>query len=348
MGAKDGVKGVDKLPSNIKMIFNLAGNALVNQHSDINKTVELLKDESNVQFIVTSELFMTPSALYSDLVLPGTSSFERNNISTPWGQGDYVVYANKLVEPLFESRNEYDWLVEVADKLGLKDKFTEGNNTMEDWCRWIVQGIQKTHPGFPSYEEFKARGIYKWTYDKPSIAFEKQIQDPANNPFPTPSGKIEIFSKALYDMNNPKEIPAVPKYIEAWEGPADPLRKKYPLQCIGWHYKRRCHSIHDNNPWAEEVARQEMWMNPMDASQRGINDGEKVKVMNDRGTMMVPVKVTPRMMPGVVAIPQGARYTPDELGVDQRGSLNVLTSQRPTPLAKGNPQHTNLVEVSKA
>lgn len=347
MGAKDGVKGVGKLPSNIKLIFNLAGNALVNQHSDVNKTMEILRDESKVEFIVTSELFMTPSALMSDLVLPGTSVFERDNISTPWGFGDYVVYANKVIDPLFECRNEYDWLKDVAEKLGIRDQFTEGRETMEDWTRWIADGIRKNHPEFPSFEEFKKRGIYKWTYDKPYIAFEKQIKDPANNPFATPSGKIEIFSKLLYDMKNPEEIPAVPKYIKAWEGPEDPLKEKYSLQCIGWHYKRRCHSNHDNNPWAEEVSRQEMWINPKDAEAREIKAGDRAKVFNDRGTLMIPVKITPRIMPGVVAIPQGARFTPDEKGVDQRGCINTITTHRPSPLAKGNPQHTNLVEVVK-
>lgn len=345
--AKDGVKGVDRLPSNIKLIMSLAGNALINQHGDINKTKAILSDESKVEFIVVSDLFMTPSAKFADILLPGDTAWERNNIAPPWTYGDYVIYANKVINAPFECRNEYDWLTDVAAKLGIKDKFTEGKKDMEDWCRWIVGGIQKNHPEFPSYDEFKKRGIYKWTYKEPYIAFEKEIKDPVNNKFPTPSGKIEIFSKALYDMND-QEIPAVPKYLEAWEGPLDPLKEKYPLQLTGWHYKRRCHSIHDNNPWLEEVARQEMWMNPVDAEKRGIKDGERVKVFNDRGTVMIPVKLTPRIVPGVVAIPQGAWYTPDEKGVDQRGSLNVLTNHRATPLAKGSSQHTNLVEVAKA
>ncbi|KJS21082.1 MAG: DMSO reductase [Clostridiaceae bacterium BRH_c20a] len=347
MGAKDGVQGADRLPANIKLIMNTAGNTLINQHSDINKTAEILQDESLVEFIVCSDLFMSPSAKFADILLPGNSFFERNNIGTPWGYGDYVMYANKVIDNLYESRSEYDWLVEVADKLGFKDKFTMGNETEEDWCRYVVAKTQENHPEFPSYDEFKKRGVYKWFYDKPYVAFKKQIEDPENNPFPTPSGKIEIFSQRLYEMNEPKEIPAVPKYISSWEGPEDPLTEKYPLQCIGWHYKRRSHSTHDNNPWMEEAARQEMWMNPEDAKARGIKTGDKAKVFNDRGTTIIPVLVTSRIMPGVVAIPQGGWYQPNEKGEDIRGSINVLTSLRPTPLAKGNPQHTNLVEVIK-
>ena len=347
MGGEDGVKGVKSLPSNIKLIMNLAGNCLINQHANCNKTAEILKDEDKVEFIVVSEIFMTSSAKFADVLLPGDTFFGRNNISTPWAYGDYVIYNNKAVEPPFECRNEYDWLKDVADKLGVKAEFTDGKETMEDWCRWIVKEIQQNHPEFPSYKEFKEQGIYKWSYDEPYVAFKDQIEDLENNPFLTPSGKIEIFSKRLYDLNKPSEIPAVPKYIDAWEGSNESLQEEYPLQCIGWHSKHRCHSTHDNNVWLKEVVQQTAWMNPKDADMRGIADGDKVRVYNSRGEMIIPVKVTPRIIPGVVGIPQGAWWQPDEDGIDKRGNINTLTSQNPTPLAKGNAQHTNLVEISK-
>jgi anaerobic dimethyl sulfoxide reductase subunit A len=247
---------------------------------------------------------------------------------------------------MYECKTEYEWISMLAERLGIGQEFTEGR-TEEDWLRYIVEQTRKNHPDFPTYEEFKKRGVYKFSYPENFIAFKKQIEDPENNPFPTPSGKIEIFSPRLWEMKNPQEIPAIPKYIPAWEGPEDPLRAKYPLQCIGWHYRRRTHSTLDNVPWMEEVAPQVMWMNPEDAARRGIKDGDRVKVFNDRGALLIRVKVTPRIMPGVVAIPQGAWWTPGPDGVDQRGCINVLTSSRPTPLAKANPQHTNLVEVVK-
>ncbi|MBE3580222.1 MAG: molybdopterin-dependent oxidoreductase [Thermoanaerobacteraceae bacterium] len=346
MGPADGVQGVDRLPTNIKLIFNLAGNALINQHADVNRTAEILRDEKKVEFIVVSEQFMTPSARFADILLPVNTWMERNDICTPWGWGDYVLFMNKAIDSMYECKSEYEWISMLAERLGLGQDFTEGRSE-EDWLRYVVEETRKNHPDFPSFEEFRKRGVYKFSYPENFIAFKEQIEDPENNPFPTPSGKIEIFSPRLWEMNNPREIPAVPKYIPAWEGPEDPLRDKYPLQCIGWHYRRRTHSTFDNVPWMEEVAPQVMWMNPQDAAPRGIKDGDRVKVFNDRGALMINVKVTPRIMPGVVAIPQGAWWTPGPDGVDQRGCINVLTSSRPTPLAKANPQHTNLVEVAK-
>jgi len=97
----------------------------------------------------------------------------------------------------------------------------------------------------------------------------------------------------------------------------------------------------------EEVSPQEVWINPKDAVERGLKTGDKGKVFNDRGVMVIPVKITSRIMPGVVSVPQGAWWTPDANGIDRRGCTNTITKYHPTPLAFGNPQHTNLVQIAK-
>ncbi len=86
-------------------------------------------------------------------------------------------------------------------------------------------------------------------------------------------------------------------------------------------------------------------MNPVDAAPRGIKNGDLVSVRSKQGEVNVRVKVTPRIMPHVTALGEGAWYSPNSKGVDQAGSINVLTTSRPSPLAKSNPSHTNLVEV---
>ncbi len=143
-------------------------------------------------------------------------------------------------------------------------------------------------------------------------------------------------------------ITALPEYIPNPEGAISPERKEWPLQLIGHHYKQRTHSTYWNCWWLQEVAPQELWINPIDAKARGIEFGDRVKVFNGRGVSFVKAKITPRIMPGVVSLPEGAWHTPNAAGEDTNGCVNVLTKLLPTALAKGNPHHTNLVQVEKA
>lgn len=339
MTAADGLRN-GPLKSNIKFIFNLASNTLVNQHADVNRTVTLLQDES--LFIVASDQMMTPSARFADIVLPSDHSVERNDIGFPWSGQNYIIFGNKAVEPPGECRHEYWWMSRVAERLGVGTEFTEGR-TEEDWLRYIVEEARRKDPDIPSYEELSRTGYFRKGPEE-YVAFEKEIRDPEHHAFQTPSGKIELFSPTLHEMND-SAIGGTARYIPAWEGVE--VDAKYPLQCIGPHVKRRTHSTFDENEWMEEAEPQRMWMCERDAETRGLRDGDKVRVFNDRGALVIRVRITRRVRPGVVAIPQGAWYTPDKNGVCQRGCLNVLTSQRDTPLAHGNAQHTIRVQVEK-
>ena len=97
----------------------------------------------------------------------------------------------------------------------------------------------------------------------------------------------------------------------------------------------------------EEAEPQAIWINSEDGADRSLHDGDLVKVFNARGAAILPAKVTLRIMPGVVSIPQGAWWSPDQEDIDRRGCINTLTKYQPTPLAFGNPSHTNLVQVIK-
>lgn len=340
IGVKEGLKGVEHLDTGIKMILNLAGNMLINQHSDINRTKKILEDESLCEFIVCSDLFMTSSAKYADLVLPGTSMFEGDNITTPWNQGNFIGFSNQIVPPVGESRFEFEWLYEVAEKLGLADEFSCGHKDYRDWLREIYESART--PEMPDYDTLKKEGIYVYPNAPKIIAFEKQRK--GELPFATPSGKVEIYSPKLEFLQHPA-IPAVPGYVEAGEGPDK--SEKYPLQLIGWHTMGRCHSVHYNNEDLRKKYPQQLWMHPADGQERNLQTGDLVEVWNDRGKLMVPVLLTDEIIPGVTALAQGAWHRTDEKGRDVEGSVNVLTSLEPTPLAKGNPQHTNLVEVRR-
>jgi anaerobic dimethyl sulfoxide reductase subunit A len=345
MTGLDGVVGVRRLESNVKMIFNLAGNALINQHSDVNRTAKILEDTSLCEFIVCSDLFLTPSAKFADVLLPGTSMFEGENIGKPWHEGDYILYCNQSVAPLFQCRFEYDWLADLARRLGHYEAFTRGGKNLREILKESYDAILDNEKGMPDFEKFRKKGIYRYRETSYFIAFESNARDPERCPFPTPSGKIEIFSPRLHAKKQPLEIPPIPKYVPSFEGPGDPLFARYPFQLIGWHTKRRCHSIHDNNPDMDCLEPHKIWIHPMDAQRKSILEGDWVEVFNDRGRMRIRAHVTERIVQGVLAVSQGAWHEADERGVDARGCINTLTTSRPTPLAKGNPQHSNLVDM---
>lgn len=341
---KERVRNLPKLESDIKFIFNLAGNTLINQHSDINKTKEILQDESKVEFIVASDIFMTPSVRFADLVLPGVSMFEEEYMSNPWNEGNYLLYGNKCIEPLFECRSEFLWMQELAQRMGIEN-FTEGCDTQEQWLELIYNRLRSKETELPPFAEFKAEGSYKYKNNLCFVAFKDCIDNFTEHKFPTASGKIEIFAPKLLELEDRENIPPIPKFVATAEGYTDELHKQYPLQLVGAHSKRRTHSVHDNNGLLEKVEPQRLLINPCDAKKRNIQDDSLVQVFNSHGTVEVKAHVTNRIMQGVVCLSQGAWYTPDNSGVDCRGSVNVLTHSFPTAWGKCNGQHTALVEV---
>ena len=350
MGAEHGVLGVERLDNNVKLIYAVASNALINQHANINRSAQILHNESMVEFIAVQDNFLTPSARFADIVLPACTQFETWGLEDGWKFGEEVILMPQIVEPLADTKSDYRICAEIAARLGIGEAYTEGRDE-RGWVEWVIEEYRKLRfPDIPSLDELESAnvGVYSVPVDQPAVAFEAFRTDPEVNPLNTPSGKIEIFSKRLHDMGNPGEIPAVPKYICEWESPFGLEAEKYPLQAFGHHYMGRVHSTHANVDWLEEAFPQRVFINPIDADARGIVDGDEVKVYNDRGVMILPCQVTKRIMPGVVDIPQGGWWTPDENGVDRRGAINVLTSERWTPLAFGTAQHTIMVQVERA
>ena len=126
--AEDGLKGVRKLDSGIKMIFNLASGMMINQHSDVNRTIRILSDEKKIEMLVVSELFMTPGAKYADTLLPGTSFFETENIVPPWNASDYILYNKNTIKPLFDGRFEYESLQRSRRKNGGRRTYKRKDN----------------------------------------------------------------------------------------------------------------------------------------------------------------------------------------------------------------------------
>jgi anaerobic dimethyl sulfoxide reductase subunit A len=362
MTSADGIRGAERLDNDIKLIYAVATNCLINQHADVNRTTEILRDESKVEFIAVQDNFLTPSGRFADIILPACTQFETWGVEDGWKYGDEVILQPKLVEPLGETKSDYRICAELAERLGIGAAFTEGRDE-KGWVEYCLNEFRRIRfPELPTLEEFLEQDLGAWTRaaTEPAIAFADFRRDPERYPLKTPSGKIEIFSKQLFERDNPQEIPPIPKYIQEWESPfvrSKPSEEisvhpcssvaEFPLQAIGHHTLHRVHSTHDNNDWLEEAFPQRVFINPIDAAVRGIQDGDEVKVYNARGALILPCRLTPRIMPGVVDIPQGAWYEPDENGVDRGGCVNMLTSHHWTPFAFSNTQQTIMVEVER-
>ncbi|ELY4872862.1 dimethylsulfoxide reductase subunit A [Cronobacter sakazakii] len=351
----DGVRGKEKLDVPIKMIWNYAGNCLINQHSQINRTHEILQDDKKCELIVVIDCHMTASARYADILLPDCTASEQMDFALDASCGNmaYVIFADQAIAPRFECRTIYDITSALAVRMGVGDTFTEGR-TQEGWLRHLYAQSRRAIPELPDFDTFRQQGIFKLRDPQGHhVAYQAFRENPTANPLDTPSGKIEIYSSALADIAAHWQLPEgdvihpLPVYSPGFEQVSDPLRAQYPLQLTGFHYKSRTHSTYGNVDVLQAACRQQVWINPQDAQARGINDGDQVRVWNARGEARIEAKVTPRIMPGVVALGEGAWYQPDAQGVDHAGSINVLTTQRPSPLAKGNPSHSNLVQLAR-
>jgi anaerobic dimethyl sulfoxide reductase subunit A len=350
MGKEHGVRGGDRLDNDIKLIYSVASNVLINQHANINRTAGILADESLVEFIAVQDQFLTPTGKFADILLPACTQFETWGLEDGWKYSDEVIIMPKLVDPPYETKSDYQICSELAEKLGVGEAYTEGRDERA-WLEWCVDQYRKTRfPDIPTYTEMvdSNLGVYSKPVTDPAVAFVDFRADTEKHPLPTPSGKIELFSQTLFEMGQPDEIPPVPKFIPEWESPFGEEAESFPLQALGHHTLQRVHSTHANNEWLREAFPQRVFINPIDAKERKIKDGDMVRIFNSRGTIFLPCRISKRMMPGVVDIPQGAWWDPDEKGHDRGGSINVLTSERWTPLAFGTAQHTIMVQVEKA
>ncbi|MFC1815465.1 molybdopterin-dependent oxidoreductase, partial [Thermodesulfobacteriota bacterium] len=320
-------------PADYKLLFIVSSNYL-NSIPNVNKIVKALKA---MEFIVVEEQYMTATARYADILLPTTTFVEREDIALGVGMA-YYGFQQKIIEPLGECKSQIEIAKELAFRLGIPDydNRADGEALME-----VAKRMQ-----IPDYETFKKEGVYRLKRSEPYVAFKEQIKDLEKNPFPTPSGKIEIYSQQIADMENPL-LPPVPKYIESWESVNDPLAAKYPIQLVTKHSKRRANAQFDTLPWLKERIPQGIIMNAGDAQNRSIHAGDQVRVFNDRGEMMIPAKITERVMPGVAVLPAGAWYAPDEKGIDRGGSANVLTRDEPSP-AGAFAYNTALVQINNS
>ncbi len=341
---------------NIRGIF-WQGSDWFNQLTNINKEIQAIQ---KLELVVCMDSTITPSGLWADVLFPVATHFERHDVGLPWYKGHYYIHRPKVIEPLGESKTDFQIYTELAYRLGFgasynpkaKREYFEDNDAVDEaylrqWWEGRVMGRQSVTM---SWDEFKQHGIYKFKLSRPYVAFQDQIEK--GKKFLTKSGKIEIFSGQLAsvtDWTKTKygyEIPYIPKWIEPWESLNSGKTKDFPFHLITPHPRWRTHSIFNNCSWLRETYEQEVTINASDAKRLGLKTGDVVEVWNDRGRVVVPVYATERCMPNVAVLHEGAWMDLDENGVDRSGNPDFLTLDEPSP-AGAFAYNTILVNIKK-
>lgn len=342
---------------NVKLVYWAGGNPFHHQEQR-NTLIEAWRKPDT---IVVQDFFWTATAKFADIVLPAAMEVERNDIDEVGDySGRYIVAMKRAVEPLGEARSDYDIFSAISQRLGFGDRFTEGHDEMA-WIRSFYETARKNgaaqHLTMPDFDTFWKRGWVEFVVPESATNFVRYADfrsNPELHALGTPSGKIEILSATIagykYD-----DCPAHPTWMEPQEWLGAPIAAKYPLHLLSPHPPDRLHSQLDNTALRESYevgGREPVWLHPDDARERGIVDGEIVRVFNDRGQILAGAVVTEQVRPNCVVVHEGAWYDPAEPGtigsLCKHGDVNVLTLDKGTSkLAQGNIAYTTLVQVEK-
>ncbi|MFK7957549.1 MAG: molybdopterin-dependent oxidoreductase [Lysobacterales bacterium] len=338
----------------IRTVYWAGGNPF-HHHQDIGR---LRRAWAKPETIIVNEPFWTATARHADIVFPCTTPLERNDMSG----GVYDTYITPMLQaipPFQQSRNDFDVFSELAARLGVESAFTE-NRTEIQWVQHLYEvtrsSAAKVDVNLPSFEEFWDGEQINLHHQLPDTTFqlEKFRADPDGHPLATPSGKIEIYSTTIADFHY-ADCGGHPTWYDKQEWLGAERATRFPIHLLSNQPKTRLHSQYDHGYTSRnakikqrEVAR----MNPVDAQQRQISQGDIVRLFNDRGSCLAAAVLSDTIRPGVVELPTGAWYDPanpaDEGSMDVHGNPNTLTRDVGTSsLAQGPTAHSCLVEIER-
>ena len=340
----------------VKMTYWTGGNPFAH-HQDRNRMV---KAWQKFETVVVQDFQWTATARFADIVLPATTSYERNDIEQ---YGDYslkaIIAMKKVIDPVFESRTDFDIFSEISGRLGKKQEFTEGKSEM-DWIRGFYgdaeQQARAKNTKIPKFDDFWEAGVVEFPVTDAGNSYVRYAdyrEDPLLEPLGTPTGKIELYSKNIEKMGY-DDCPPHPTWMEPVER-LDGPNATFPLHVTTSHPRSRLHSQLCGTKLRETytvAGREPCLINTQDAAARGIADGDVVRVFNDRGQLLAGATVTDAIRPGVIRVAEGGWYDPVEPGtlgsLDAYGDVNNLTVDIGTSkLAQANCGHTAVADVEK-
>jgi len=345
--------GKVKLPD-FKMMV-ISGNNPWHHHQDRNRMKKAFK---KLQTVVTVEFAWTATCRFSDIVLPACTQWERNDIDV---YGSYsskgLIAMHRLVDPLFQSKPDFQIMSELTQRFGRRDEYTRGMSEME-WIESLYNDCRAANKGkfeMPEFAEFWEQSVLDFGQGKPWVRHEAFRKDPEINPLGTPSGFIEITSRKIgrYGYEHCQEHPMWFEKSERSHG--GPGSDKHPYWLQSCHPDKRLHSqMCESEEFRATYAvqgREPVYINPVDAKAKGIKDGDLVRVFNDRGQLLAGAVVTDSYPRGVVRIEEGAWYGPlneKEGAICTYGDPNTLTQDiGSSELAQATSANTCIVDFEK-
>lgn len=330
----------------VKVIFN-AGNNFMSHQQDTNRLIRALE---KVETIVSVDVWWTAATRWADIVMPASSTLERDDISVGGTYSNDRVYAmKKVIEPLGDSLSDFEIFEGLADKLGLWAQFTDSEDLMFHIKAAYARCAAAEHTPF---EEFWEKGYARQEAPQEARQWTRHgdfYVDPATSPLHTASGKIEMFCDDIAKMNL-EDCPGLPVWMEKheWLGNARPGQ----LHVVSPHPWFRLHSQMDQSETLRGLykvqGREPVRINAQDAADRGIEDGDLVELYNARGTVIAGAVVSDDIMPGVVSIYEGCWPSLDSKGRCNSGLVNFLTStQASSGLSQATTANTTLIEMRK-
>ncbi|MDP2916820.1 MAG: molybdopterin-dependent oxidoreductase [Dehalococcoidia bacterium] len=310
-------------PYPIKALYGVDSNPLVDHENPNKYILEALK---KLEFIVWSDITMTPSNEYADIILPVCTPLERNWLSCMFEVGVFAGQA--VIEPMYESKSDFYIFRELCIRAGQPEVWPW--KTEEEWCDWQLEKMGITFKEFTKTCFFPAPEVWK-KYEKGMF---RKDEKPG---FSTPSGKCELYASVLENFNvNP--IPAFSMPLQSYETTPE-LAKEFPLILITGSRELNypyLHSQYHYVPWLREIQRFPMMLiNPETAGGLGIKDGNWAWVETWKGKSRFKSYVTERIHPKIVSVTHGWWYP--ELPAPEHGCWESASSVLVDPEAGADP-----------
>ena len=353
-GERFDYNGKSHVYPDIRMVYWAGGNPY-HHHQDLNRLRQAWRKPDTIVF---HEQFWTPAAKMADIVLPATTSLERDDIG--YGTREpYVIAMKKARPPIGESRDDYEIFGGLAKRLGVEQQHSEGRKTTQEWLEHLYEEARaksaRVGVDLPAYAEFWEAGLAEAKGEnREPVMFAPFRADPVANKLKTPSGKFEIFSETIASFGY-DDCPGHATWLEPIEWLGSKTAERYPLHMLSDQPADKLHSQLDHSPHARATkikGRQPVTLHPDDATARGIADGDLVRVFNDRGACLAAARLSDRIRRGVVRLSTGAWFDPAETGsnrpLEKHGNPNALTLDiGASKLSQGCIAQTCLVEIER-